>query len=265
MVFGSLRASVSVEHTAHVSSEWYQTFFDGVVVDMWRRATPQERTQAEVEFLERSLALEPKARLLDVPCGHGRHAVALAERGYRVTGVDISETMLGHAREAASAAGVEVDWRCADMRDLPSGEVFDAAYCFGNSFGYLGPEGNQAFLDKVAALLAPGALFALHTGMAAESVLPRLEERGWSPLGDLLFLEENRYSAADSCLETVYTFVRDGRVETRSARHWIYTVRELQGLLTNAGFEIRGLFASLDCEPFELDSPELFIVAKAGT
>ena len=120
--------------------------------------------------------------------------------------------MLAHAREAAAAAGVEVDFRCADMRELDPDERFDAAYCFGNSFGYLGPEGNREFLERAGAVLDPGALFAIHTGMVAECVLPRLEERGWAPMGDLLFLEENRYDAGESCLETTYTFVRDGRI-----------------------------------------------------
>lgn len=243
-------------------SEWYENFFEGVVVDMWRDATTPEATLADAEFLIEALALEPGARVLDAPCGHGRHAVALARQGYRMTGVDISQAMIGHAREAAAEAGVEVDWHLADMRDLPADEPFDAAYCFGNSFGYLGPEGNRIFLEKVAAALAPGALFALHTGMTAESVLPRLQDRSWAPIGELLFLEENNYDAAESCLETTYTFVRDGQSETHTARHWIYTVRELSDLFRDAGFEVRGLFRSLDCEPFELDSPELLVVAR---
>jgi len=243
-------------------NDWYETFFDGVVVDMWRQATTPEATLADADFLVEALALEPGARVLDVPCGHGRHAVALARRGFRLTGVDLSESMIRCAREAAAEAGVEVEWRQADMRDLPAEEPFDAAYCFGNSFGYLGPEGNATFLERVAGALAPGALFALHTGMTAESVLPRLQERSWAPMGELLFLEENRYDAIESCLETVYTFIRDGRSESHTAKHWIYTARELRDLLRAAGFETLNLFRSLDCEPFELDSPELLLVAK---
>jgi cyclopropane fatty-acyl-phospholipid synthase-like methyltransferase len=243
-------------------SDWYETFFDGVVVDMWLEATPPEATLADADFLIEALALGPGARVLDAPCGHGRHAVALARRGFQMTGVDISEAMIGHARQAATEAGVEIEWHRADMREFPAEKPFDAAYCFGNSFGYLGRAGNRTFLDRVAGALAPGALFALHTGMTAESVLPRLQDRSWAPIGDLLFLEENRYDAARSCLETVYTFVRDGKTESHTARHSIYTVRELCDLFEAAGFEIRSLFRSLACEPFELDSPELLVVAQ---
>lgn len=245
-----------------MTDDWYRDFFEGVVLDMWRAATPEEATRADVEFLERELALAPGARVLDVPCGHGRHAVELARRGYVVTGIDLAEEMIDDARRATAAARVEVDLRRADMRELPRDASFDGAFCFGNSFGYLGPVGNREYVEAVADSLRPGGRFAMHSGMTAESLLPRLEERGWAPVGDLLFLEENRYDAAESCLETVYTFVRDGEATSRTARHWVYTVRELRELLGGAGLVTVGLYRSHDGEPFELDAPRLLLVAE---
>lgn len=245
-----------------MSEPWYQTFFAGVVVEMWRSAVPDEATRAEAEFLIRHLGVAPGARLLDVPCGHGRHAIELALRGFRLTAVDLSPEMVEAARGSAASRGVEVDWQLADMRRLPSDGSFDGAYCFGNSFGYLGPEGDREFLSAVAGALSPGGRFAMHTGMVAETVLPRLEERGWSPIGDLLFLEENRYDATESCLETEYTFVQSDGVRRRTARHWVYTVRELRAMLDDADFTTCGLYASTDDEPFELDAPQLLLVAE---
>ncbi len=226
------------------------------------RRHPEEATHAEADFLARELMLAGASRVLDAPCGHGRHSIELAARGHRLTGVDISSEMLEAARSAAIERDVEVDFREGDMRELPRDASFDAAFCFGNSFGYLGPTGNREYLEAVAATLRPGGRFAMHTGMTAESVLPRLEERGWSPMGDLLFLEENRYDATESCLETEYTFVRDGEVTSHTARHWVYTVRELRELQEAAGLSVVGLYRSLDREPSELDSPQLFLVAE---
>lgn len=245
-----------------MSDDWYRGFFDGIVQEMWRLATSEEATLDDVDFLERELGLEPGASILDAPCGHGRHAIELARRGYRPTGVDLAEGMIEAAKVAATERGVEVEWRHSDMRDLPRDGSFDAAFCFGNSFGYLGPAGNRQYLEAVSASLRPGGRFAIHTGMVAESVLPGLEERSWSPIGDLLFLEENRYDAAESCLETTYTFVRDGEVTTRTARHWIYTLRELRELLDAAGLPTVSLYASTDGDPFELGSQQLLLVAE---
>ena len=72
-------------------------FFRGVALEMWRRAVSPEQTRAEVDFLEKVLQAGPQSKLLDVPCGNGRHAVELAKRGYSLTGVDSSEEFLaGH-------------------------------------------------------------------------------------------------------------------------------------------------------------------------
>ncbi len=66
-------------------------------------------------------------------------------------------------------------------------------------------------MERVSRALKRGGRFALDTGMAAESVLPRLRELEWAHVDDILFLEENRYDVADGCVETTYTFVRDGK------------------------------------------------------
>ena len=72
---------------------------------------PVERTQQEAAFLEKALALQPGAKILDMPCGHGRHAVALAKRGYSVTGVDLNNFFLQKAKEAAENEGVSLKAR----------------------------------------------------------------------------------------------------------------------------------------------------------
>lgn len=118
-------------------SDWYLNFFTELPNEFWRSAMPTEVTQAEVDFIERHLGLEPDSRVVDVPCGSGRHALALASRGHHVTGVDISPEAIGYARRAATDAGLSMNLSVADMRDIPRDGRFDAAVCMGNSFGYL--------------------------------------------------------------------------------------------------------------------------------
>ena len=84
---------------------WQVNFFRGVALEMWRRAVTPEQTSAEADFLERVFQAGPQARLLDVPCGNGRHAVELAKRGYSLTGIDSSEEFLADARATILFAG----------------------------------------------------------------------------------------------------------------------------------------------------------------
>jgi len=155
-----------------VTSEWAQ-FFD--------RHAPQyddncftKNTLAEVDFLLAELQVPAGAAVLDIGCGTGRHAVELAKRGLRVTGVDLSEGMLAQARRRAREAGVDVTWHCADATTFRTTQAFDAAICLcEGAFGLLGTAQRPvsqplAILRTAAAALKPGArcLFTVLNGCA---------------------------------------------------------------------------------------------------
>jgi len=243
-----------------MQNDWYRSFFQGIALDMWRNAMTVEMTEADASFLETSLQVPPGGRVLDVACGLGRHSLALARRGYAVTGVDLSAESIAEAR--GLAAGMSAEFLLGDMRELPGPAWFDGAFCFGNSFGYLEHDGNRAMLASVARALQPGGRFVIETGIAAESLLPTLKERFWAQLGDVLFLADRRYNAFESCLEIEYTFVRDGVRETRPAVSRIYTVAEIRRMCGEAGLTTVSIHGSLDGGPYQLGSPRLLLVAE---
>ena len=245
-----------------MESNWYEHFFQGIALDVWRKAMSPAQTQAEVDFLRKALEPAPGARLLDVPCGNGRHSVELAARGYQTTGVDISGEFIGEAQGQATASGLHAEFLQGDMRHLPWQSEFDGAFCLGNSFGYLEHPATVEFLSALSRTLKPGARFVLETGMAAESILPKLQERGWMQLDDILFLSSRRYEAAESRLYIQYTFVRDGKRETREASQQVYTAAEVQRLLDQAGLGTLALYSSFDQLPYQIGSPRLLVVAQ---
>jgi SAM-dependent methyltransferase len=243
------------------ADEWWRTFFSGAAVDMWPRVPTEGQNRAEADSLERVLRLAPGSRVLDVPCGGGRHSVELATRGFSATGVDLSTEFLDAARTASSARAVDVAWEHREMRDLPWCGHFDAAFCFGNSFAYLDDQGNATFLAAVARALKPGGRFALETGIVAEAFLPHFQKRRWYEIGDLLFLVQNQYQHARGGFDTEYIFVKEGQVERRHGWQRVYTFNELARLFEAAGFgEIEG-FGSLSLEPFQIGSPVLYLTA----
>ena len=219
-----------------IQSNWWENFFHGVAVDLWLKALSPEHTRHEAGSVERMLGLASGAELLDVPCGAGRLSLELAARGYRMTGVDLSPEFLSHAR--AADAERRVVWEQRDMRDLPWSARFDGAFCVGNSFGYLDDEGNLEFLRAVRAALKPGARFVVETPMVLENLLGHIQERAWWKAGDVHLLVANQYDHARSRLDIEYTFVSDGRVETRYGSHRAYSYRELVQLIEAAGFAV---------------------------
>jgi SAM-dependent methyltransferase len=244
-----------------IATDWWRDFFSGLFVELWLRVPTDEQTRSEVDFIEKALQLPARARVLDVPCGAGRHALELAARGHQVTGVDISPEFLRAARLAADQRHLAVAWEQCPMDELPWHGEFDGVYCFGNSFGYLDDAGNARFLNAVARALKPTARFVMDTGVTAESLLPTFQERRWYQFGDILSLSHGQYDHVRGRLDTEYTMIRAAKTETRSASTRVHTYRELLMLLSEAGFGDFQAFGSLAEEPYRLGSPRLLLVA----
>lgn len=103
---------------------WYKELFEN-----YARTYDQESftqgTVGEVDFIEKELNFDKSKIIIDIGCGTGRHDLELAKRGYKVTGVDLSESQLQRAREKAKENGVEVKFICEDARDLNFKNEFD--------------------------------------------------------------------------------------------------------------------------------------------
>ena len=136
------------------NEQFFRTFWPRVAPDV-TAARPGMGTKAEVRFLVRLLRLPAGAKILDVPCGYGRHSIELARRGFRVTGIDISAALLAQARRAAADLGVEVEFRRRDMRRLAYRGRFDAVLNLFTSFGYFGDAGDLEILRRFRRALRP--------------------------------------------------------------------------------------------------------------
>jgi cyclopropane fatty-acyl-phospholipid synthase-like methyltransferase len=239
--------------------DWTRDFFCDLFAECVKRIPGQ--TTDEIEFVLRHVKPPNGGRLLDVPCGAGRHSLALSQRGFAVAGVDGSESLIADARKAAREQSLSADFHHRDMRDLPWPGAFDGASCLGNSFAYLGDEGDMAFLQAVRRALKPGGRFVLQTNLCAESVFVSRLQRAWFPMGDLLFLADTDYDPAAGRLTSSYTLIgEDGRRENKKAVYRIYTYRELMAMFAAAGFDDVRTFGSLTDEPYRLGTPNLLIV-----
>lgn len=240
---------------------WYREFFRGIAMDSWEAAIPDVMTEQEVEMLVDVIDPPDGGRLLDVPCGRGRHAFRLAERGYAITGVDVCGENIERNRRRGE--GLPMRWVEGDMTAFAPEQGCAGAYCLGNSFGYAPPGQTQEFLRRVRASLVEGAGFVLDTAMAAESVLPSLGRHDWAQVGDIYLLMEREYVVADSRMDLTYTFVRDGQMEVREAQHWVFTVREIQEMCAAAGLRVMELFSGADRRPYRVNDVRLFLHAVA--
>jgi SAM-dependent methyltransferase len=243
------------------SFDWWRTLFHGLALEVWRQAVTPEQTRSEADFIADLLAVPPGARLLDVPCGYGRHAVELASRGYPVTGIDVTPDFIADAEARARDRGVSVDFSCGDMQQMTFDQVFDGAYCCGFSFPYFDDAGNRTFLAAAARALKPGGRFLLETFALAELTLPAFVERREMAVGDMVMKQEKRYDIERGCVETDYTF-RRGDVEQKAAMvQLLYLYRDLVRMVKEAGFRQVEGYGSPQREPIKIGSGRLLLVA----
>ena len=106
--------------------QWYEQLFENYAAT-YDSESFVHGTAGEVDFIEQEIGHRKTARILDIGCGTGRHAIELTRRGYNVTGVDLSDSQLNRAREKAEALGLIVDFHRLDARTLPFENEFDVA------------------------------------------------------------------------------------------------------------------------------------------
>ena len=240
--------------------------WDAFFGDFYLRAYAGE--QRDSEAAAQALAAAALARcpeggeLLDVPCGFGRHAVPLAEAGYRVTGVDRSESLLEEARRRADGRARPTLVR-ADYRTLPfADESFDSALNLFSSLGYLGDEADTEVLAEIRRVLRPGGRLVIET-MHRDLLVREFSETDWRLAGEgRLLLEQRTFEAATGVAQVTQTLVDPGGSrESRSYSLRVYAATELLAMVARAGFAGARAHGDLDGSPFTVGS-RLVVVAR---
>jgi SAM-dependent methyltransferase len=143
-----------------MSENWYQEWFDSPLYYEIYAARDESDAHKLLALVLKHIP-NPPAKVLDLACGRGRHAISLAEKGFTVTGIDLSASALEHARKNAIARRVNINFIRADIRD-PINGTFDAVInCF-TSFGYFKDVNeNLLVLENVVSALAPCGVFVI--------------------------------------------------------------------------------------------------------
>jgi SAM-dependent methyltransferase len=233
---------------------FWKTFYDHMFTDA--------RLAAASDEVERALVLTGVAEgaVLDLCCGPGRHSVALARKGFHVTGVDRSPFLLSKARDAAAGMGVELIE--SDMRDFVRPGAFDLALSLFTSFGYFETrEQDFGVLKNVNASLKKGGVFLIDI-IGAEVLATRPCRTRWeeSASGEI-YVEHTQILPGWSRLHNQWLLVKGQQTTRFEFEHNLYSGQELLSLLKRVGFSDVHLFGSLDGRPS--DSTAARLVARA--
>lgn len=243
---------------------WYVEFFGEDYLRLYAPVLTPERTEREIGLIVERLGLPPGAKILDLCCGHGRHSIPLAQRGYRVTGLDLSRVFLDRAEAAAQGAGVSVRWVHSDMRHIPFEGEFDAVINMFTAFGYLESQAeDRKVLAQVAQALKPGGVFLLET-IHRDALTRRFQPHSIQRLdGGVIVLEERQINLLTSRMEVTVTLLHPAGVRTVYGHAMrLYTLTELAEMLAAAGLTLAGAYGGLDGSAVSLESHRLALVAR---
>lgn len=209
------------------------------------------------------LELPDGAKILDCPCGQGRHAHLLAEAGYDVTGVDYSMPLLRIAR--ARGTGRRLRYKRGDMRSLPaewSGR-FAAVLNLFTSFGFFDdPKDDATVIREFARVLEPGGRLVWYGG-SRDGVVSRWVGRDtWKTKNGTNVAHDRSFDpiSGEITIRTTWNGPRDAGQRMHRIR--LYTATRLAELCTDAGLEVEAVYDGLEDRPLRRTSAEMLLVAR---
>ncbi|PZE19936.1 class I SAM-dependent methyltransferase [Paenibacillus xerothermodurans] len=237
-------------------SDWYKKSFGNDYLLVYKHRD-LEGAYNEVKRMIDWLQLEPGAQVLDLCCGMGRHSMALADFGYRVTGVDLSEVLLHQARRLDTDGNVR--WIHGDMREVPLSQTYDAVVNLFTSFGYFEADiENERVLHEIHRLLSPEQgqfiIDYLNPGYVRTHLVPFSRRQD----GDVS-IEESR-QIIDGFVRKTIVVSEPGKPErTYMEQVKLYDLADFMGMLDRAGLAAAHVFGNYDASAYDHEDSKRMI------
>jgi 2-polyprenyl-3-methyl-5-hydroxy-6-metoxy-1,4-benzoquinol methylase len=239
------------------------TYFDGYYKDIWRTIIPSELTPKEVDFIIPYFKLAPRSKVLDLMCGYGRHTIALASKGMDVTAVDNLAAYINEVNKAANEANVKVNTVQANVLDFVSTEKYDLVMCMGNSLNFFDAADTEKLFSNISSCLNTGGHLLINSWSIAEIAFKSFKEKSWSTIGDIKFLTDSKILFQPTRMETESIIIApDGTTEVKMAIDYIFSINEMNAMLTTAGFLLKEIYSIPGRKKFTVGEPRAYIVAE---
>ncbi len=245
------------------NTPWWATHFDAGYLHEYEPLFDLVQDRKEVARLLDLLELPSGARVLDCPCGQGRHAHLLAEAGFLVDGLDYSETLLDVARARGTSASLR--YSQGDMRKLPSRWTrrFDAVVNLFTSFGFFDDPGDDLkVLGEFARVLKPGGVLIWHGGSRDGVMAKFLHRDWWSTADGTMWGQERSFDPLSGFLEITSTWRGPTGEGERTHRIRLYTASELAARMREVGLVVEQAFDAWSPRPLGRRSGEMLLIAR---
>lgn len=239
------------------------TFFDSSYQDVWKELIPQGLTEAECDFIEDVCSLSNGESVLDLMCGYGRHSIELAKRGLKITAVDNLASYIESVKDNAERDKLSIKALNDSVLQADFGSDFSAAICMGNSFNFFAKPEALRLVKKVSECLRSKGFFLINTWMISEIVFKYFRDKDWHYAGDYKCILDYELKFFPTRIESKQTIISPlGTSETLPGIDFIYSIDQLQDMLTANDLSIIGLYSTPRKRKFLLGDSKVYIVAQ---
>lgn len=220
-----------------------------------------ERTEQEVNFFIEQMGINQNHLILDIPCGFGRHTNLLAQRGFKITGVDFSSGFLEIAEKEAKKRNLTVNYIQEDMRNISFQEEFDRIFMAFTSFGYFNDYQNIQVIKNLYKALKPGGILCFDT-FNRDQFLKKFLPFIIAERGEDLMIDRNSFDCKSGRLYNRRMVIRNGQIKQKPFFIRLYNFNEINKILTEVGFRIKKVLGNWKGDDFNFDSFTMITIAE---
>jgi SAM-dependent methyltransferase len=241
--------------------EWYKGWFGKEYLLVYPHRNEAE-AQRQIDFLQKYLAIPKDAKILDLCCGNGRHALELKKLGYDVVGIDLSEELLDVAQKKALEDDIDLKLVRCDMREIPYNDYFDLIVQFFTSFGYFeSDDENQKVLSAISKSLKIGGKFLIDY-LNPDCVVKNLIQKDEKMISDFLLIQERWVDNSTRRVNKKITMTKDGKSSVFNESVRLYTLNEIREMAGKDGLKLTDIYGDFDGSKYDSDSPRMILIGE---
>lgn len=244
-----------------MKSEWFKDWFNTQEYLNVYQHRNESDAEDHIKLILGNVKIPSGAKILDMACGAGRHAIILARKNFHLTAVDLSENLISIAEQSAQNENLKINFVQSDIRKYETNDKFDLIINLFTSFGYFeSDEENYAVLQKAYHLLVENGFFVLdffNSEFLRQNLVEFSEENlGGAEIHQYRKIKNNRVTKK-------IVITKNGNLSTYEESVRMFSKDEIVNAIQNIGFDIYKTFGDfLGSEFDKLSSPRLIMICK---
>lgn len=237
--------------------------FESLYKNVWRKLIPPGLSEAEADFIIDVAGLDNQSEVLDIMCGYGRHALALARKGISVTAMDNLPDYIAEIERISREEQLPVKSRLEDVGNTVFGGPYDAVVCMGNCFSSFDQVRATKVLANISGSLKTGGAFIINSWMIAEIAIKHFEAKTWVEVDEYKYLLDNRFLFHPTRIETDHIVINNaGEMQVLKGVDYIFTFAELESMMADAGLKMMEVYTTPKKRKYVFGDNRAYIVAE---